>query len=177
MSNSPLVSPRSALRAFAVVLIAFVIQGCAHYRLGTDSQTAFRTLYVEPVTNRTSLPQARDIVSTRIREAFLRDGRVTVVNSPDQADATLSVAIADYHRDIAAVREGDTGLARKFDLTLGVDCTLRKRDGSVLFKNRRIEARRESFTDTGQLQSEYQTLPLLADSLASKTTHAILDVW
>jgi hypothetical protein len=36
---------------------------------------------------------------------------------------------------------------------------------------------REAFTDSGQLQSEYQTLPLLAESLAAKVTHAALDVW
>ena len=30
---------------------------------------------------------------------------------------------------------------------------------------------------SGQLQSEYQALPLLADALADKVAHAVLDVW
>ncbi len=177
MRTPPLLRTGLPVWAFAVLLVAGLFQGCSHYRLGTDSQPAFHTVYVAPVTNRTSLPQARDIVSTRIREAFIRDGRVTLVNSPADAEVTLTVAIVDYHRDIAAVREGDTGLARKFDLTLGADCTLTRRDGSVLFEKRRIESRREAFTDTGQIQSEYQTLPLLAEALATKVTHAMLDVW
>jgi len=88
------------------------------------------------------------------------------------------VAINDYHRDIAAVREGDTGLARKFNVSLGVTCTLRdNRGGKTLFDNRPVNAVREVFTDSGLLQSEYQTLPLLSEALAVKVVHATLDVW
>ncbi len=173
-------TPRTAVHVFlALCLSAFVWSslGCAHYRLGSGGVPSFRTLYVEPVANKTMLPQAREIVTTRLREAFVRDGRVALANSASEAEATLVVTIADYHRDVAAVREGDTGLARKFDLVLGVDCTLRQRDGKVLFENRRINAKREAFTDGGQLQAEYQTVPLLAEALATKVTHAALDVW
>lgn len=151
---------------------------CANYRLGMGATPVFRTLYVEPVANQTLLPQAQAVVSTQLREAFLRDGRIALVNSPADADATLHVVIDVYAREVAAVREDDTGLARKFNLTLGVACTLRdRRAGTALFANRAVSAQREAFTDGGQLQSEYQTLPLLADALARKVVHTTLDVW
>ncbi|WP_158277654.1 LPS assembly lipoprotein LptE [Opitutus sp. ER46] len=165
------------LPALAVLLTIGLFTGCSHYRLGTGATPPFRTLYVEPVANTTLVPQAREIVSARLREAFIRDGRIAIANSPGEADATLIVVITGYNRTVAAVREGDTGLARKFDLTLGVDCTLRQRDGTVLFERRHITATRASFTDRGQLQSELQTLPYLADALSDKITHAALDVW
>jgi hypothetical protein len=158
----------------AVALFA----GCAHYQLGTAGKLAFTTLYVEPVVNRTHLPQSQAILSTQIREAFARDARVTLVNSPEAADATLQVVIKDYHRDVASLLESDPGRARKFTLTLGVDCTLKQnRTGQVLFADRRVTAQRDAFTDGGQLQAEYQDVPLLAQSLADKITHAVLDVW
>ncbi len=153
---------------------------CSHYQLGTAAtgKLAFQTLYIEPVENKTLLPQARALVSTQLREAFARDARVTLVNSPESADATLAVTITSYRRDVLTVREGDTGLARKFNLTLATTTTLRDRRGNkALFENRPIEVQREVFTDSGQLQSEYQTLPLLAESLAAKVIHAALDVW
>lgn len=168
---------RATALLVSALVVAFGVSGCSHYQLGTGAGPAFHTLYVEPVANKTTLPQARAIVTTQLREAFARDGRVSLANSPTEADAILTVVIVDYHRDIAAVRQGDTGLARKFDVTLGVDCTLRQRDGRLLFERRRIDAVREVFTDAGQLQSEYQTLPLLAGVLADKITHAALDVW
>jgi Lipopolysaccharide-assembly len=152
--------------------------GCSHYQLGTGGKPAFTTLYLEPVANQTILPQAQAVISAQLRERFARDGRVTLVNSPAEADASLKVVILGYTREVATVREGDTGLARKFRLTLGASCTLRdNRAGKILFQNRPVNTHRDAFTDGGQLQSEYQTLPLLAEALAEKIAHATLDVW
>ena len=176
MSRCIRMTPR--LPVLCLLSAALGLAGCAHYQLGTDGRLAFATLYVEPVANKTLLPQAQAIVSTQLREAFNQDARVTLVNSAPEADATLTVVIRDYHREIAAVREDDTGLARKFALTLGTECTLRdRRSGKVLFADRAVSVRRDAFTDGGQLQSEYQTLPLLAEALAQKISHAVLDVW
>lgn len=152
--------------------------GCSHYRLGTGGQPSFRTLHIEPVANATLLPQAQALVTARLREAFARDARVQLVNSAAGADAVLSLTINEYRREVAAVREGDTGLARKFNVTLGAVCTLRdSRTGRLLLERRTVSGAREVFADGGQLQAEYQTLPLLADVLAAKVTHAALDVW
>ena len=170
--------PPSVLRLLTALLGLLTTVGCAHYQLDTGASATFHTLYVAPVANKTLLPQAQPILSTRLREAFARDARVALVNSASAADATLTVVINDYHRDVAAVREGDTGLARKFNVTLGVSASLRdNRSGKMIFENRAVSAIREVFTDSGQLQSEYQTLPLLADALATKVIHAALDVW
>ena len=151
--------------------------GCSHYQLGTGAQPGFATLYVEPVENRTVLPQARALLTTQLREAFERDGRVGLANSSETAEATLQVVIRDYHRDVASVQEQDTGLARKFTLTLGVSCTLRTRDGKVLFQDRKVQVQRDAFTDGGQLGAEYMTLPLLAQAMAQRVSHTVLDVW
>ena len=157
--------------------LAFVLGGCSDYHLGTEGTLAFTTLYVEPVENETTVPQARALLSTQIREAFARDGRVALVNSAAEADAVLRVVVKEFRRDVSSLLEQDPGRARKFALVLGVDCTLRLNNGDTLFSARRVEATRDAFTDGGQLQAEYQTLPLLADSLAQKITHTVLDVW
>jgi len=165
-------------RILWAVIGVFLFSGCSHYQLGTEGKLTFTTLYVEPVENKTLLPQARAIVTTQVREALERDGRVQLANSANSADATLQITIQNYHRDIASVRENDTGLARKFTLTLGVTCTLHdNRGGKDLFTDRVVNVQRDAFTDGGQLQSEYQTLPLLAQALADKIVHTVLDVW
>ena len=167
-----------ALPLSVVLLGVALLTGCSHYRLGTGQNLAFQTLYIAPVENKTMLPQAVALVSTALRDEFLRDGRVTLVNSPEQADATLTLTLSDYHRDVATVRPGDTGLARTFTLTLGATVTLHdNRAGRDLFSKRPVDAGRDAYTDSGQLQSEYQSLPLLAGALAKKISHAALDVW
>lgn len=166
------------LPVLCLLALCLGLAGCAHYQLGTGGQLGFTTLYVAPVANRTLLPQAQAILSTQLREKLGRDGRVTLVNSPAGADAILTVVIKDYHRDIRAVREDDTGLARKFALVLGTECTLHDaRVGRDLFTSRSIEVTRDVFTDSGQLQAEYQMLPVLAEALADKVAHSVLDVW
>lgn len=168
----------SVLPLVALLLAVAGWVGCTNYQLGTAAKVDFTTLYIEPVESTTLLPQARALLSTQVREAFARDGRLALVNAPGSADVTLRLVIRDYHRDVASVQENDTGLARKFTLTLGVACTLHdNRKGSDLFADRMITAQRDAFTDGGQLQSEYQALPLLAEALAKKVTHTVLDVW
>jgi len=166
------------LRLTFAVSLALLLAGCAHYQLGADGKLAFATLYIEPVENKALLPQASALVGTQLRESILRDGRVALVDDPAQADAVLHVTLTSYSRAQTAARSDDTGLARKFQLTLLAVCTLRdNHTGKVLFENRPVNAVKESYTDSGQLQSEYNTLPLLAASLADSVAHAVLDVW
>jgi len=163
------------------------LAACSHYQLGTPGKLTFSTLYVEPASNKTLLPQARAILTAQIRQAFIEDGRLQVVNSPQEADATLTVVITAYHRDIAAVRENDTGLASKFAITFVTACTLRdNRSGQAMIDHRAVQVVQGVYTDNGmvrsttpgdQLQSEYNSLPLLAQAMASKISHLVLDVW
>lgn len=152
--------------------------GCSHYQLGTQGRLAFATLYVAPVENRAMLPQAQALVAGAVRDALTKDGRVTVVASPEAADAVLHISLVGYDRQVAAASPSDTGLARKFSLNLHASCTLTdRRTGRPYFTRRNLDVSRDSYTDSGQLQSEYQTLPLLASALADRVAHSVLDVW
>lgn len=180
----------SAVAALLFALLA--LSGCGTYQLGTEGKLSFQTLYVEPIRDSANLPQATGIFETQIRQALLRDGRIQLVNSADSADAVLRVDLRNFNRRVATARRDDTGLARSFDLNLVAVCTLREHSGKILFDRRSIEATREIFTsnapsETGpngqvifvsqQLQAEYQTMPLLAETLADRIAHAVLDVW
>jgi hypothetical protein len=163
---------------FLLLALGALLAGCAHYGLGTGAAPAFHSVYLAPVENKSDAPAAAALVSTLLREEFLRDGRVQVVNAPEAAEATLTLVLADYGRLAATVRPGDTGLARKFVVTLSGRVTLRdNRSGKVLFSGRAVDGTRDVFTDSGQLPAESQALPLLAGDLAKKVAHAALDVW
>jgi outer membrane lipopolysaccharide assembly protein LptE/RlpB len=168
----------SLLRLLPLLLAAGLLAGCAHYRLGTGTQPRFATLFIAPVRSDALLPQARVLVGTQLREAFIRDGRVELVDSPEGADAVLEVTLAAYDRTVAVSRPEDTGRARRFDVTLRASATLLdNRTKQAWFTSRPLEARRGVFTDDGLVPAEYQTLPLLAESLAREAVHAVLDTW
>jgi outer membrane lipopolysaccharide assembly protein LptE/RlpB len=178
------------LRWLCLGAAALLLSSCANYRLGTGAQLSFATLYVTPVANDALVPQAAALITRELRAAFLRDGRVQLVDSPEAADATLTLVLVNYGRNMTTARPDDTGLARKFDLMLETSCTLLdQRTGTPIFDKRPIAVTRQVFTDGdgfvvngrpapgGQLPAEYQTLPLLAEQLAQRVTHAVLDVW
>ena len=72
----------------------------------------------------------------------------------------------------------DTGRARKLNLALEATATLTdRRTGRVLFEHRPLHADRQIFTDSGQLQAEYDAVPLLAEQLAQAASRATLDTW
>lgn len=159
-------------------LAVLLTAGCTGYRLGTGSQLEFSSLHVAPVQMKALVPQAQPILTGAIRDAFIKDGRLALVSTPEASGASLQVIVRDYRRDVATVRPGDTGLARKFIVTLTVEASLvNPADGRVFFSGRVIEVKRDVFTDSGQQQAEYQILPLLAQDLADKLTHAVLDTW
>lgn len=158
--------------------LALGLASCANYHLGTGSETRYATLHVAIVKSDVLLPQAVALVTTQVREAFLKDGRVRLVDSAADADAVLTLTLEDYHREETVARADDTGLARRFDLVLQARAALvDQRSKQVVFANRPLKVTRGAFTDSGQIQSEYQTLPLLAEQLAERALHAVLDSW
>jgi hypothetical protein len=169
---------KTFLGRLVLLALCALFTGCSHYGLGPGAKLSFHSVYIPPVENRSDAPAAAALLSTLLRDEFLRDGRVQLVNSPEAAEATLSLVLVSYSRVGATARPGDTGLARKFAVTLSGKITLKdNRDGKVLFTGRTVDAVRDVFTDSGQLPSETQALPLLAGDLAKKVAHAALDVW
>lgn len=173
------------MRFFArlsVLLLALPILaglfGCANYQLGTGTKLTFGSIYIAPVTSEVLLPQSQALVTTQLRDAFIRDGRVSLAANADAADVVLRVILTGYNREAAVVRADDTGLARRFELNLVASATLTdNRTKQTLFEKRPLAVKRGAFTDSGQIQSEYQVLPLLAEQLARDAVHAVLDIW
>tara|TARA_R110002167_G_scaffold184813_2_gene385360 strand:- start:543 stop:1082 length:540 start_codon:yes stop_codon:yes gene_type:complete len=157
----------------------FLASGCSNYHLGTKSAPLlFKSLFIAPVVNTAAVPQAVVPVSTAIRTALMNNPRVQLSATSDTADAIIEVTLVKYGRDFTAVLPTDTALARKFDITLTAICTLTHQGtGRVLFANREIKSTRQIFVDGGQNPAEYQVMPQLADDLARRIAHAVLDVW
>jgi hypothetical protein len=171
-------SPRLLITGMSLLILGFQA-GCANYHLGVESAPLeFHSIYLAPVTNPVAAPQIVAPVSRALRNRFVADGRTTLANSPHGADRLLSVKLVSYTRDFTAVLPSDTALARKFDVTLVAHCTLTdQRSGKVLFTDREIKSTRQIFVDGGQNPAEYQVVPQLAEDLAERISHAVLDVW
>ena len=172
-----LTTTRSRVRLRSGALLLAVVSGCAHYHLGPPGAVGFHTLFVAPAANAAFAPQASALVTTQVREAFARDGRISLAAGPSDADVVLRTKLVAYERTVAASRRDDTGLARKYAVTLRAEITLSDRSGRILIDRRSVRTTRDVFLDSGLPQAEYQTMPLFAEALATEIAHAVLDTW
>lgn len=167
---------RAIVAALAVMVTLGLLSGCASYKLGMPVETPFKTLHVATVETEALVPQAAALLTRDLREAFIRDGRLTLVNETD-AGAILAVTLVLYERDLSATASQDTARARSFDLELTALATLTGPNGQTYFKDRRFIVEELAFTDAGLLQSEYGAMPVLTRDLANKIRDAVLGAW
>jgi hypothetical protein len=178
MPDRTAASRRSLVAAAVAAITILFVAGCASYQLGSPSEPKFTTVFVAPVANDTFLPQSRAAVTTSIREAFSRDGRVALAASPGGSDRILEVRLVDFSREMTSAQRDDTALARKYALTLTAEVRLvDPAQPDAATPAWQVAVSVDSFTDSGQQQSEFQAVPLLAASLAREIVHRVLDTW
>jgi len=167
-------------------LFVLFLAGCQSYQLGDPAQLAFKSIYIKPVTNDSFAPQVQALLSSQIRELFIRDSRTQMVNDHKEADVILFVNLISYNRDKAARQGNDTILARTFDLNLNAEISLfDQNSGSYLFEDRVLTQTNNVYTDNpyeqvqapSLVQAEYQAMPKLARKLARKIADEVLSPW
>lgn len=180
---------RAALITTLTLLTASFLGGCQSYQLGHPAELPFKSIYIKPVANNSFAPQAQALLSSQIREAFIRDARTQLVTSEDAADAVLMVHLTEYDRAAASRQRSDTVVARDFDLTLFAEISLFDQNkGDYFFQNRSIKETSNAYVDnpfsapgnTGTedfLQAEYQAMPRLTRDLARKIADEVLSPW
>lgn len=169
-----------------------VLSGCASYKLGSSAEIPFETLYVQPVTNDSFAPQAQPIVSSQVRDAFIRDGRVKLVTSAEKADAVLIINLTEYDRRSASRSTVDSERAQDFDIRLKSEVALfNQRSGDYYFEGRKLTERtnsyvRNPYVDNDNLsiqnldayhQGEREAMPRLARGLARQIADEVLSTW
>ena len=184
-------SPASLFLAIASLSLVGLFAGCASYQLGSSATLPYQKVFVEPVTNDSYAPQAQAVVSAKIRDVLIRDGRVQLVTSEEAADAVLSVNLTEYKRTGNTRDTSDTGRAQDFTVTLSAEVSFfDQANGSYYFQKRRIVETTNAYRDdpytrnedTGlgtqsYFGAEYQAMPLLAHGMARQVADTILSNW
>ena len=150
--------------------------GCAHYQAGDGSSTPFSSIQIDPVKNLSLAPQANQVVNHDLREVFIKNGKLVVDSSG--TEAVLKVTLTDYSRQTIATNSQDTGLARKYALSLSASCDLiNPSTEQNYFKERQVTATVDIFLDSGQTNAETNAIPLLSKKLAQAIANEVLHAW
>lgn len=183
--NSPILR-LATLCTFALVLTA--VTGCRSYQLGHPSELPFDSIFIRPASNDSFAPQAQTLISSDLREAFIRDGRVKLVTDEADADVVLLVNLTDYDREPGARANDSTKKGFSFDIKLGAIVSLYDQNkGRYLFQNEKVDTSATAYIENPYLPAalntqtyhiaERQAMPNVSRQMAQKIADRILGVW
>ena len=165
-------------KAFALLLVAFLIEGCAGYHLGPATPAYLRnihTIAIPTFTNTTLEPRIEVLVTNTAIKQFQQDGTFRITNT-DAADATLKAEITGVGRSPARSVRGNVLSTTEFNLTLTVKYTLLDRDGKALTSGA-VGGSTSFFVGTDVNTDQRQALPLAAEELARHLVSQLSEGW
>ncbi len=166
-------------KAFAPLLLVFLLEGCAGYQLGPATPGYLRqvhTLAVPTFANSTLAPRIEVLVTGTVIKQFQQDGTFRIVNA-DVADATLKGEIVGVNRTPARSVRGNVLSTTEFNVALTVKYTLMGRDGKVLGSPGAVGGSTSFFRGSDVATDERQALPLAAEELARHLVSQLSEGW
>ena len=166
-------------KAFAPLLLVFLLGGCAGYKLGPATPGYLRnvhTIAVPTFANATLIPRIEVLVTGTVIKQFQQDGTFKIVNE-DSADAVLKCEITGVNRSPARSVRGNVLSTTEFSLNLTVKYTLMGRDGKVLGSPGAVAGSTSFFVGSDVSTDERQALPLAAEELARHLVSQLSEGW
>ena len=165
-------------KAPVLLLLAFLLDGCAGYQLGPATPGYLKHIHAIAVPtfgNTTLVPRIEVLVTNTVIKQFQQDGTFRIV-SEDAADATLKAEITGVSRAPARSVRGNVLSTTEFSLALTVKYTLVGRDGKVLSPGA-VSGSTSFFVGSDVSTDERQALPLAAEELARHLVSQLSEGW
>jgi outer membrane lipopolysaccharide assembly protein LptE/RlpB len=166
-------------KAFALLLLALVLNGCAGYHLGPATPSYLRDVHsiaVPTFGNGTLVPRIEVLVTSTVIKQFQQDGTFRMVDE-NRADATLKAEIVGVSRAPARSTRGNVLSTTEFQLTMTVKYSLLGRDGKVLGSPGAVSGSTSFFIGNDVNTDERQAMPLAAEELARHLVSQLSEGW
>lgn len=165
-------------KAFALLLAAILLDGCAGYTLGPATPAYLRNIHaiaVPTFVNGTLEPRIEVLVTNTVIKQFQQDGTFRIVNA-DAADATLKGEIVGVGRAPARSVRGNVLSTTEFNLTVTVKYTLVGRDDKPLTSGG-VAGGTSFFVGSDVNTDQRQAFPLAAEELARHLVSQLSEGW
>jgi hypothetical protein len=166
-------------KAFASLLLAGFLSGCAGYHVGPATPQYLRnvhTIAVPVFGNITLVPRIEALVTGTVIKQFQQDGTFRIA-SESEADAVLKAEIMAVGRSPARSVRGNVLATTEFNLTLTVKYTLLGRDGKILGNPGVVGGSTSFFVGSDVATDERQAFPLAAEELARHLVSQLSEGW
>jgi hypothetical protein len=164
------------MRIALLSLAAFLLTGCAGYKLGPSNgmEAGSRSVQINPPVNQTFEPRIAEALNHQLRKQMQRDGTYRL-NTRGEGDVVVSTTITKYNRIGETFQRRDTLTARDYRVQLFAQVIAYDRITGKNVINREFVGRTSVRLGTDQASAERQALPLVTEDLARIITSALVD--
>ncbi len=166
------------MKTFLLLTLLTLLGGCGYHFPGQGGAlpAGVEKLYVPLFINKTTEPQLENYLSSRVSEVFSRNKQVSLVESPNDADAVLEGVIRSYSSRALSYNQNDN--ISEYRSTMVVDASLRQVgteqllwQGSVSWQNQYAAADDKAL----QQDLERQAIDEITLRLAEDLLYKMLD--
>lgn len=159
------------------ILALLLLSGCMGYQLGGSRPEGIETVHLAPVINKTKESAIELQVTHALRQRIQFDGRMTVENQPENADALVEVTLTDYTLKAIAFRDDLRTTAEQYRLRItGVAKLTDPKTGETLSESETY-GETTFFFESDLNTSKREALPRAAHELAKFMVDDLLERW
>jgi hypothetical protein len=166
-------------KAFSILLLPFLLSGCAGYHLGPATPAYLKQIHsiaVPTFRNATLTPRIEALITGTVIKQFQQDGTFRITNE-DQADAVLKGEVVAVGRSPARSVRGNVLATTEFNLTLRVHYTLIGKDGKTIAGPADAAGWTSFFVGEDVSTDQRQAMPLAAEQLAINLVSQLSEGW
>jgi hypothetical protein len=166
-------------RPLFLILIPFLLFGCAGYTLGPVQPTfmkGIRRIAVPIFENRTVEPGIDALTTTTVIKQLQQDGTYEV-SGLDQADAELKGEIVEVARAKARSVVGNILASSEFNLSVRIRFTVVNPQSGAVLGQRELSGVSRYFVGNDVQTQEHQAIPLAVEDAAIQVTSFLSEGW
>lgn len=147
--------------------------GCWYYSTSDSLPPNLKTIYISTVENKTSQFDLGEMLTNRISQAFIDNGRLKLINKPDEADLILQVQVTQYDNKPYSFGQQEEVKEYRVAIYLTVVCKNVKENTNLWSRSGLTDYTNYNHLEENEERAIQETIKKLSDELVNNT----LTIW
>ncbi|MBP7462004.1 MAG: LptE family protein [Candidatus Delongbacteria bacterium] len=161
------------LRLFLGLFPILFLPGCWYYSTSDSLPPNLKTIHIRTVENKTAQFDLSEMLTNRITQAFIDNGRLKLINDPDQADLILQVQVIQYDNKPYTFGQQEEVREYRVTLSLNVTCKNVKENNNLWSRSGLSDFTNYNHQEENEDRAIQETVKKLSEELVNNT----LTVW
>jgi len=168
---------KRSIHLFSGLTALLLLVGCMGYQLGGTRPEGIETVHVAPVVNTTTESAIELQVTHALRQRIQFDGRLKLLNSPENADAVIEVELTDYKLTAIAFRDDLKTTPEQYRLRITGTATLKDAGTGETLSESKTYGEARFFFESDLTTSKRNALPRAAEEIAKFMVDDLIERW